>query len=104
VFATCQSGIFAAVRHIFSFMKRIGHLGIVLCANLPLAGIAQCSICTKTASQLGRNSAEGLNGGIIYLMLIPFLIMAFVGIRWWRQERRVRAQEAATVGATTKVF
>jgi p-aminobenzoyl-glutamate transporter AbgT len=55
---------------------------------------AQCSICTKTASQLGRNSAEGLNGGIIYLMLIPFAIMGFVGLRWWRQERRVRAEEA----------
>jgi hypothetical protein len=48
---------------------------------------AQCSICTKTASQLGRQSAEGLNGGIIYLMILPFAIAGYIGFRWWRQEK-----------------
>lgn len=32
---------------------------------------AQCSICTKTAGQLGEKSARSLNSGIIYLMLTP---------------------------------
>jgi hypothetical protein len=49
---------------------------------------AQCSICTKTASQLGRQSAEGLNGGIIYLMFLPFAIAGFIGFRWWRQQKQ----------------
>jgi hypothetical protein len=49
---------------------------------------AQCSICTKTASQLGRQSAEGLNGGIIYLMILPFAIGGYIGFRWWKQERQ----------------
>ena len=68
-------------------------LTILAALLLPAAGWAQCSICAKTASQLGRNSAEGLNGGIVYLMLIPFIIMAFVGVRWWRQERNIIAEE-----------
>lgn len=52
-----------------------------------LAGMAQCSICTKTASQLGKASAEGLNQGIVYLMLAPFAIAGYIGYRWWKQEK-----------------
>jgi hypothetical protein len=48
---------------------------------------AQCSICTKTAQQLGKASAEGLNSGIVYLMLAPFAIAGYIGYRWWKQEK-----------------
>lgn len=51
---------------------------------------AQCSICTKTASQLGEKAGEGLNTGIIYLMLTPFAIGGFIGFRWWKQERSLK--------------
>lgn len=49
--------------------------------------IAQCSICTKTAQQLGDGPARGLNGGIIYLAFIPLLAMAVIGLRWWKNEK-----------------
>jgi hypothetical protein len=45
---------------------------------------AQCSMCTKTASQLGEKPAQGLNSGILYLMLMPFAIVGFVAWRWWK--------------------
>ena len=45
------------------------------------SALAQCSICTKTASQLGKESAEGLNGGIVYLMIVPFLVAGYIGYR-----------------------
>ena len=48
---------------------------------------AQCSICTKTASQLGEKAGKGLNTGIIYLMLTPFAVGGFIGLRWWKQEK-----------------
>ena len=48
---------------------------------------AQCSICTKTAQQLGHKPAKGLNTGIIYLMFAPFAIIGAVGYRWWRNNR-----------------
>lgn len=51
---------------------------------------AQCSICTKTASQLGEKPARGLNAGIIYLMITPLAIGAFIGIKWWRREKQIR--------------
>lgn len=53
---------------------------------------AQCSICTKTASQLGNKAANGLNTGIIYLMLAPFTIVGYIGFRWWRAEKQNNAE------------
>lgn len=51
---------------------------------------AQCSICTKTASQLGEKAGKGLNTGIIYLMLTPFAVGGFIGLRWWKQEQAIK--------------
>jgi hypothetical protein len=45
---------------------------------------AQCAMCTKTAQQLGEKPAQGLNSGILYLMLAPFAIVGFIGYRWWK--------------------
>jgi hypothetical protein len=49
--------------------------------------MAQCSICTKTAQQMGHKPAQGLNTGILYLMFAPFVIVGFVGYRWWKNNK-----------------
>ncbi len=48
---------------------------------------AQCSICTRTAQQLGEKPAKGMNGGILYLAFTPFLIVGFVAYRFWKNHR-----------------
>lgn len=48
---------------------------------------AQCSICTKTAQQLGEKPAQGMNTGILYLAFIPFAIVGYIGFRWWRSNK-----------------
>jgi len=53
-----------------------------------ISSIAQCSICTKTASQLGEGPAKALNGAIVYLMIMPFAIIGFIAFRWFKNERR----------------
>ncbi|HMU44969.1 MAG TPA: hypothetical protein PKC72_01315 [Chitinophagaceae bacterium] len=50
-------------------------------------GFAQCSICTKTAQQLGEKPAKGLNSGIIYLAFTPFAIVGYIGYRWWKNNK-----------------
>ena len=47
---------------------------------------AQCAMCTKTAQQLGEGPAQGLNSGILYLMLAPFVIVGFIGYKWWKSQ------------------
>jgi hypothetical protein len=58
---------------------------LLLIASLSTS--AQCSMCTKTAQQLGEKPAQGLNSGILYLMLAPFTIVGFVGYRWWKSQK-----------------
>ena len=66
----------------FCIMKKLFFSSFVL--MLQLASFAQCSMCTKTAQQLGEKPAEGLNSGILYLMFAPFIIVGFVAYRWWK--------------------
>jgi hypothetical protein len=61
--------------------KYILFLWIILAS---IQSFAQCSMCTKTASQLGEKPAQGLNSGILYLMFTPFIIVGFVAWRWWK--------------------
>ena len=48
---------------------------------------AQCSICTKTSQQLGEKPAKGMNSGILYLAFAPFVIVGYIGYRWWKNNR-----------------
>ncbi len=50
---------------------------------------AQCSICTKTASQLGEGPASALNSAILYLAAAPFAIMGYLGWKWWKNEKQL---------------
>lgn len=52
--------------------------------------IAQCAICTKTASQLGEGPAKDLNAAILYLMFMPLIIMGVIGYKWYKKEKASR--------------
>jgi len=55
---------------------------------------AQCAVCTKTALQLGEKPAQGLNSAILYLMMMPFAIVGFIGYRWWKGNKKFEEQES----------
>jgi hypothetical protein len=57
---------------------------------------AQCSICTKTASQLGDGPAKALNGAILYLAGAPLAIMGYIGWRWYKTEQKFNAGDTQT--------
>lgn len=48
---------------------------------------AQCSICTKTAQQLGEEPAKALNSGILYLAFAPMAIIGYLSFRWWKSNK-----------------
>lgn len=48
---------------------------------------AQCSICTRTAQQMGERPAKALNAGIVYLAFAPLAIFGLLGYRWWKTNR-----------------
>ena len=53
---------------------------------------SQCSVCAKTALQMGEKPAQGLNQGILYLVLTPFAIAGFIGYRWWRSNKKIEEE------------
>lgn len=70
-------------------MKNLLIILIISCSLLSSAHVhAQCAMCTKTAQQLGEKPAQGLNSGILYLMLMPFAIVGFIGYRWWKSNHK----------------
>lgn len=60
---------------------------------ISLAADAQCAVCTKTSLQLGEKPAQGMNSAILYLMLMPFAIVGFIGYRWWKGNKKLEAEE-----------
>lgn len=57
---------------------------------------AQCAVCTKTASQLGEKPAQGMNSAILYLMMMPFAIVGFIGYRWWKGNKKLEEENESS--------
>jgi hypothetical protein len=69
-------------------VKKIFLLLMIAALLIPCGDLlAQCSLCTKTAQQLGEGPAKGLNNGILMLAFTPLALGAFLGYRWWRSQR-----------------
>lgn len=70
--------------------KRFKIYWLVACFSILLCftAEAQCSICTKTAQQLGEKPAAGLNTGIMYLAFTPLLIVGYISYKWWQNNRQ----------------
>ncbi len=45
---------------------------------------------------MGEGPAKGLNAGILYLALMPFAIVGFIGYQWWKREKQLKRQEEIT--------
>jgi hypothetical protein len=67
-------------------MKRF--LILVILQAYTASLMAQCSICTKTASQMGEEAGKGFNGGTLYLAAMPFAIMGYIAFKWWKNEKQ----------------
>ncbi len=65
----------------------ISFLAVLLMLGIAMESKAQCSICTKSAQQLGEKPAKALNTGIIYMAFAPMAIIGVLGYRWWKSNR-----------------
>ena len=69
-------------------------LGLLL-SIFPLNVQAQCTMC-KTQVESSRQDKDGydttgLNKGILYLMVIPYVLMGTVGFFWYRNSKKKKA-------------
>lgn len=51
---------------------------------------AQCAMCKAVVENGGEEMAEGINSGITYLMAFPYLLIALLGIVFYRYKKRLK--------------
>ena len=56
---------------------------------------AQCAMCRAVLeSEEGGGAAKGINNGIVYLMMIPYLLIGGVGYAIYRMRKKARAEQS----------
>lgn len=63
----------------------IAFIGIISVSTSNAQG---CSVCSKTASELGDGAAKGMNKGILFLAVLPLTILGTIGVIWWRKHQQ----------------
>ncbi|MBX2893019.1 MAG: hypothetical protein KF734_19060 [Saprospiraceae bacterium] len=66
---------------------------LVLCLVEPSA--AQCAMCKASAEanlKNGGGDPRGLNAGILYMLMLPYLLVFGIGYWWWSNRRKERQE------------
>ncbi|MCZ4319634.1 hypothetical protein O4H26_11580 [Aequorivita viscosa] len=70
---------------------------IILVALLLIAtpAEAQCAMCRAVLeSEEGGQAAKGINNGIVYLMIFPYLLVGGIGFAIYRSRKKARAENS----------
>jgi hypothetical protein len=71
-------------------------ISLVLILGLALEMFAQCPMCRMSAEsnmQNGGTAGAGLNAGILYMLVAPYLIVGGLAFWWWKNRKKEDEQE-----------
>ncbi|SFA78866.1 hypothetical protein SAMN05660845_0546 [Flavobacterium swingsii] len=69
--------------------RSIMFLLLIAYCLLPIASNAQCAMCRASLESTGNVSqAEAVNDGIVYLMIIPYVLVALIAFAVYRMYRK----------------
>ncbi len=64
-------------------------LFLVLSLLIIYTSEAQCAMCRAVLeSEEGQETAKGINNGIVYLMIIPYILIGVVGFFIYRNKKK----------------
>ena len=69
-------------------MKRLTPLFLLFFVSLNSS--AQCAMCKAVVENGGQEMAEGINSGITYLMIFPYLLVAILGYSLYRYKKKLK--------------
>jgi hypothetical protein len=69
-------------------MKKI--IALIAVLLFALDTNAQCAMCKAVVENGGQEMAEGINSGITYLMIFPYLLVALLAYVLFRYKKRAR--------------
>uniref|UniRef100_UPI00404828C6 hypothetical protein n=1 Tax=Polaribacter sp. TaxID=1920175 RepID=UPI00404828C6 len=72
-------------------MPKLKKIAFFLALFLSVDSIsAQCAMCKAVVENGGEQMAEGINSGITYLMVFPYLLVAILAYSLYRYKNRVK--------------
>lgn len=77
---------------------------LVLLVMIQVDVDAQCAMCSLTAenaTQNGNVQGKGLNNGILFLLAMPYLAVAGLGILWYTRFRKKKQQKMHSSSLTS---
>ena len=69
-------------------MKQLICLLLLFFATLDSS--AQCAMCKAVVENGGQEMAEGINSGITYLMIFPYLLVAILAYILFRYKKKLK--------------
>ncbi len=64
--------------------KRSFSILLIFILIFSVSAEAQCAMCRAVLeNEEGQNAAKGINDGIVYLMLIPYILIGGIGYIIW---------------------
>lgn len=66
---------------------------LVLFADPAMAQCPMCKTAVESSLQAGDNTAVGINKGILYLLVMPYLFYAIIFLAWyWSNRKKLSAE------------
>jgi hypothetical protein len=70
--------------------NKILFLLVLLIVGLVADADAQCAMCKASAEanlKIGGGDPKGLNAGILYMLVMPYIIVGCIGYWWWKNRK-----------------
>ena len=81
--------------------KRILLIAVTLLVTIAGDATAQCAMCRSTLENNFSNGtpgiAAGINTGILYLLIMPYLAILVVGYLWFKTSRNAQKLSRRTI-------
>lgn len=75
-------------------MKTRFFLLLLMLIVVVLPAEAQCAMCRAVLeSEEGGQAAKGINNGIVYLMIFPYLLIGGIGYAIYRSRKKAKVEE-----------
>lgn len=79
------------------FSKGLVVVLFLIFANLlPLQNQAQCAMCKMVPESNykgGGRAGQGLNRGIAYLLVLPYILVGSIGYIWWKNQKKTLKEQ-----------
>lgn len=66
-------------------------LAVVVSFSATAQGCSMCAGVTETSTQAGASAAAGINKGVMYIFMMPYLIIGTIWFFWWRAKKKATA-------------